>query len=162
MATSRAANTQKDSAQGLLASLIFSSALPQPKSAKVQRTPREVMLAAIEEQIKLCEADIQGEPLTIKKSRFIKNPDGSSVKTEVDVLPRRCYWLNADGNYLVSLRYGGSIPVELSPGNPSIVAGKSHEEVLPVLKTIKSAIEAGEADASIEVAAARMKRKKAA
>jgi hypothetical protein len=120
------------------------------------------MLDAINEQIKIVEAEMRGETYTVARTKVSKADDGSRLKSEVRVAPRRMFWQAQDGKWLIGLRYGGRIPLELAPGKPAIVAGAGLKEVISVLEVVQAAIQAGEADEAIEAAAAKAKRKAAA
>ncbi len=144
---------------GFLASLILSTEQAPTKAEAIQRSPRKVMLDAINEQIKIVEAEMRGETYKVARTKVSKADDGSRLKSEVRVAPRRMFWKADDGGWLVCLRYGGRIPVELSPGKPSIVAGAGIKEVIAVLEVVRDAVNAGELDASIQNAAVKAKRK---
>ena len=143
---------------GFLANLVFSSDVAPSKANIIKRSPRRVMLDSIHEQIKIVEAELRGEAYTVARTKKSKSEDGTRVKSEVPVVPRRMFW-EQGGKWFVSLRYGGRIPVELSPGKPSIVAGAGIKEVIAVLEVVRDAVNAGEADEAIHVAASKAKRK---
>ena len=132
----------------------------QSKAEKSQRSPRKVMLDAINEQIKIVDAEIRGETYTVPRTKVSKGADGSHVKNEIRIMPRRMFWKSDDGRWLVGLRYGGRIALELSPGKPSIAAGGSLNEVLAVLDIVKNAIETGEMDEAIRVTIVKIKWKR--
>jgi hypothetical protein len=144
---------------GFLANLVFSSDVAPSKANIIKRSPRRVMLDSIHEQIEIAKAALSGETYTNIRHRVIKNTDGARAKIETKVVPRRMFWKADDGRWLVGLRYGGRIPVELSPGKPSIVAGASLKEVIAVLEVVRDAVNAGEADEAIDMAASKAKRK---
>lgn len=144
---------------GFLANLVFSSDVAPSKANIIKRPPRRVMLDAIDEQIKIAKADLSGETYTNIRHRVVKDADGAREKIEAKVVPRRMFWKADDGRWLVGLRYGGRIPVELSPSKPSIVAGADIKDVVAVLEVVREAVNAGEADEAIHVAAGKAKRK---
>lgn len=90
-------------------------------------------------------------------TKVSKAEDGPPVKSNAQVVPRRMFWKADDGKWLIALR---CLPVEPSPGKPSIVAGEKLEEVLAVLDIVKNAIEADEMDEAIRVTAVKVKRKR--
>jgi len=144
---------------GFLANLVFSSDMAPSKANIIKRSPRRVMLDSIHEQIEIAKADLSGETYTNIRHRVVKDADGAREKIETKVVPRRMYWKADDDRWLVGLRYGGRIPVELSPGKPSIVAGAGIKEVIAVLEVLRDAVNAGEADEAIHMAAGKAKRK---
>lgn len=158
MTTNTRPAAKSPASAGLLATLRFSSQAPVSKGAQKQ-LPRQVMADALTEQIALAKADLAGETYEIVKSRFVKDAEGKSIKTDVRVTPRRMYWTTDDGTWMIALRYGGSIPVELSEGKPSIIAGTAMNDVVNILELILSAVKSGEIDAAISAAAHKMKRK---
>ena len=97
-------SSKTSSAQpSLLANLFFSSEKAPSKADVSQRSPRKVMLDAINEQIKIVEAEIQGETYTVSRIKVSKSEDGTRVNREVRVMPRRMFWQADDGRWLVGL-----------------------------------------------------------
>lgn len=83
---------------------------------------------------------------------------GKALVTEGSKKPRLWHWKKT-GTYFVSVYYG-TAPLDLGNGMNTIQAGKSLDDVLKVLETIKAAGEAGEltdkVNAAAEVVSARL------
>lgn len=152
-------STNKNVSGNILASLKFTSATKPTKQAEQQRSPRDVVLEFLKDQIELAKADLAGGEYTVSRTRFSKDDAGKSIKKVVNVAPRRAYWHGSE--WLGALKYGNII-IELSPGNPSFVLGSKLEDVVKTFELISKAVEAGECDAQIAAAAEKARRKKAA
>jgi hypothetical protein len=151
--------TTKNTNAGILAGLKFTTATKPTKALEQTRSPRDVVLEFIKDQIELAKADLAGTEYVVARTRFAKDDGGKSVKKIVNVAPRRAYWRNG-AEWLAALKYGNLI-VELSPGNPSFVAGAKLEDVIKTFSLVKQAVETGECDAQIVQAAEKAKRKAA-
>jgi hypothetical protein len=151
------ARGDKIKAASILAALKFSSA-PQPKKTQPdQRSPRDVVREFLAQQMGLVVADISGKPFTVTKTRFKKDGRGGSVKTTVEVTPRRSYWQGDDGKFYLTLRYGATV-IHPTPGMTSIEAGSSLDGVRNTLELIQKAVDAGELDSAAEAARTNARR----
>jgi hypothetical protein len=151
-------STSKNTSGSILAGLKFTAATKPTKQSEQQRSPRNVVLEFLKDQTELAKADIAGGEYTVSRTRFSKDDAGKSIKKVVNVAPRRAYWQHGS-EWLGALKYGNVI-VELSPGNPSFVAGAKLEDVVKTFELISKAVEAGECDAQIAAAAGKAKRHK--
>ena len=149
--------TTKSTTAGILAGLKFTTAMKPTKALEQHRSPRDVVLEFLNDQINLANADLAGTEYTVSRARFAKDDAGKSVKKIVNVSPRRAYWQNG-AEWLGAIKYGNVI-VDLSEGNPSFVAGAKLEDVVKTFELVKKAVEAGECDVQIAVAAEKAKRK---
>jgi hypothetical protein len=87
----------------------------------------------------------------IHKFRSVRDPE-SGVKKQVEV-PKRIkpWWFQSEaGKVCIAIRYG-SYTLELAKGKPSIEVA-SAADLIKTLEVIKTAVEAGELDAQIELA----------
>jgi hypothetical protein len=141
----------------LIESLQFRS-VARPTRA-TSKTPRAILLDFLDQQTALVNAEMDERELRVVKHRYAKDADGKPVKRRIQVKPRRAYW-EADGEWLLECRYG-NVPVELSPGNPTIFAGSDLQQVAATLATIRRAVERGEADEALAVAVEKARRKSA-
>lgn len=123
------------------------------------KTPRKMLLDFLDQQIALVNADMTDRELRVDKDRYTKDANGKPVKKRVQVKPRRAYW-NADGEWLLECRHG-NVPIEFSPGSPTIFAGSSIQQVAATLATIRRAVENGEADEAVSAAVEKARRKSA-
>ncbi len=157
--TSPRASTKPTAYTSVLAKLQFSTEMPLPKGAKAQRSPRDVMIDALSEQIEISKARIEGGLYTKSKIKVVKDGEGNTVKTDVQSEPRSMFWKSASGAWMISLRYGGRVPVELSAGKPSVIVGPDIQDVATVLNAMREATQAGEFDEAINAAAEKARRK---
>jgi hypothetical protein len=122
----------------------------------VKRSPKNLVLEFIDHQIGLATAESSGDRFSVRRMRYKKRADGTTYREVVSAKPRRCFW-EAAGQWLLECRYG-NIPIEFSPGQPTIFAGRTLDDVIAVLVTLRAADDAGEADNAIVDAARRAAR----
>ena len=143
-----------------LSQLKFSDQVPPTSLFKA--TPVEKMrlavLANIETQRVLLKIEM-GETITLTKT--VKKTNDAGVINEVVVTkrPRKWFWKDAKGVYLLQMIYGGH-PVIIN-GKTSIEAG-SAENVQKVLDILSNAVSKGELDAQLAAAKAQRKSSKKA
>jgi hypothetical protein len=107
------------------------------------------------EQIQLAKSQAEGTNFTMTQFRSVVDPDGGRRSVEV---PRRvrAWWWTTDTNKLaLNIRYGAR-KLEISKGK-SAVEIATLADLVPTLELIKQAVEAGELDAQIEVAALKLR-----
>jgi len=120
------------------------AAMPVMRSATPEQHRRNKLVNALSEQKAMAEAERDGRVYSVTRRRWVSNDTGE--KTLVDV-PKRLkrWWLNdANGNCLLTLRYGNKV-VEIEKGKAAIVVGKS-DKLLATIDTLISAVKAGELD----------------
>jgi hypothetical protein len=136
------------------------SEAPRPNAAQRRsKNPRQVVLDGIEAQLAL----LKNPDHSVERTRYVKVVQGGETKTvkkNVRSKPRPWFWLSDEGTYLVQLRYGSSIALEIEPGKPSIVAGKLVKDVEKVFQQVTVAVKAGDLDKQIAVAKGKAKRSK--
>jgi hypothetical protein len=123
----------------------------KPRNMPVIVVRRNKLAAKLWEQIQLAKSQIDGTPFVIHKFRSIRDPE-SGVKKQVEV-PKRIkpWWFQSEtGKVCIAIRYG-SYTLELAKGKPSIEVA-SAADLIKTLEVIKTAVEAGELDAQIELA----------
>ena len=97
--------TTKSTNAGILAGLKFTTATKPSKALEQHRSPRDVVLEFLNDQINLAKADIAGTEYIVARTRFAKDETGKSVKKIVNVAPRRAYW-KSGVEFLGGLKYG--------------------------------------------------------
>ena len=123
-----------------------------------QRTPRDVIVAALSEQIALAQATMRGETFTVERLVYQKGEKGKVTKT---VTPRP-WWFETDGKFFGELRFGNG-PVDLSgKGLTAFECGGALSDVITVFEKLRDAVGAGEFDAQIAQAREKATRKAAA
>ena len=118
---------------------------------------RNKLAAKLWEQIQLAKSQIDGTPFVIHKFRSVQDPE-SGVKKQVEV-PKRIkpWWFQSEaGKVCIAIRYG-SYTLELAKGKPSIEVA-SAADLIKTLEVIKTAVEAGELDAQIELASKNLRQ----
>ncbi len=130
-----------------------------------QRTPSKItpvvhrrnkLMGKIKDQIALARAAAEGASFQAQRQRTIVDAE-TGLRRSVAV-PRRIrpWWFMADnGKTAVSVRYGATV-LELSKGRFAIELADS-SELVSALETVSAAVQAGELDAAIEVAAVKLR-----
>lgn len=123
----------------------------KPRNMPVIVVRRNKLAAKLWEQIQLAKSQIDGTPFVIHKFRSVRDPE-TGVKKQVEV-PKRIkpWWFQSEaGKVCIAIRYG-SYTLELAKGMSSIEVA-SAADLIKTLEVIKTAVEAGELDAQIELA----------
>lgn len=108
------------------------------------------------DQLQLAKAQSNGEHYAPMRTRTVKDPD-TGLRREVQ-MPKRVkpWWFVSDsGKVCLNVRYGSKV-LELSKGKTAIEV-TSPVELIKTLETIKTAVDAGELDAQIELASQALK-----
>lgn len=124
-----------------------------------KRNPRDVVIETIDLQVKAIEAEKKGEVFTVERQRYVNvTEDGRDrrIKTMVQAKPKPWWWQES-GLFFVQARFGTHL-IEVAEGKPTIEAGKSLNDVIQVLLTLRDMVTKGELDEPIN--AAREKAKK--
>jgi hypothetical protein len=117
---------------------------------------RNKLSSKLWEQIQLAKSQLEGTQFVVTKFRSVKDRETGIIK-QLEV-PKRIkpWWFQSDeGKVCFSVRYG-SWTIDLAKGKPSVEV-ESGEELVKALTTIKIAVEAGELDAQIEIASAKLR-----
>jgi len=123
-----------------------------------QRSPRDVIVGALSEQIALAQATMRGETFTVKRQVYRKGEQGKVTKA---VTPRP-WWFEADGKFFGELRFGNGA-VDLSgKGLTAFEVGTTLSDVITIFEKLRDAVSAGEFDAQIAQARDKATRKAAA
>ena len=120
-------------------------------AADPMKQRRGKLIAKLEEQKAIAEADFTGKEFIATKKVWLENEAGVKELVERKRKVRRWYWRGTD-SWFLHMRYGAKI-VNLGNGNNAIEA-KSDKELLGVLDTCIEAVKAGELDKAIEEMAA--------
>ncbi len=128
----------------------------RPTSMPVLQIRRNKLLKKLHEQIQLAEAQQSGQTFTAKRLRIVRDAETGLTKTvEVAKRVRAWWWVGEGGKLCLNVKYGANT-VELSKGKYAIALA-SADDIVPVLATLKVAIEAGELDSQIEAVAGVVK-----
>lgn len=137
-----------------LAKLTIKRVLRQDTLDPVQ-SRRNKLLSAIEDQLKVAEAAVQGKEHVVTVSRWTKNDLGERVRIERQRVTRAWFFAQ-DGGHYVQCKYGSKPLVLSKDGNAVFV--KQLTEVTSVLQAFYAAAAAGEFDSAIAEAAKRPTR----
>ena len=109
-------------------------------------------------QIQLANALNNGESYTEKKFRTLKDRQtGETRSVEVMKRIRQMWFVSENGKVCVQIKYGSKI-LEFSKGKNAIEVS-SGEELITALNTLKTAVESGELDSQLNLAADSVKEK---
>jgi hypothetical protein len=122
------------------------------------RSPRDVIVGALNEQIALAQATMRGEAFTVERLVYQKGEKGKVAKR---VTPRQ-WWFETDGKFFGELRFGNG-PVDLSgKGLTAFECGTALSDVVAIFEKLRDAVGVGEFDAQIAQAREKAIRKAAA
>jgi hypothetical protein len=116
---------------------------------------RNKLLKKIGDQIALVAATINGEHYVQKRFRTVTNEHGQRVSVEVPQRVRAWWWQQDNGKFALSIKYG-SKTVPLS-AKANAVECATLADVADALQLVKTVVLAGELDAQIEVASAKLR-----
>ena len=123
-----------------------------------QRSPRDVIVGSLSEQISLAQATMRGETFTVERQVYKKGEKGKVTQT---VKPRP-WWFEADGKFFGELRFGNGL-VDLSlKGLTAFECGGALADVVTVFEKLRDAVRAGDFDPQIAQAREKATRKGAA
>ncbi len=127
---------------------------PQAQSLIQQR--RSKLLGRLREQMQLAQAAESGVAAQFTRSRQIKDADTGEKRTIQQSKRVKAWWsMNEAGKLTLTVRYGSKL-LEFARGKAGIEVS-SKEELVPTLQIICDAVSAGELDAQIETASAKLK-----
>lgn len=138
-----------------LATLKLSTAV-KPTHMPAVQVRRNKMSRRLWEQIELARAQQAGTEFAPVKFRSYQDKE-TGLRKQVETTKRvKQWWFTADnGKLTMNVRYGARL-IELAKGKSSIEIGGT-DQLVPTLELIKQAVEAGELDAQIEVAANKLR-----
>ena len=109
-------------------------------------------------QIQLANALNNGDSYTEKKFRTLKDRQtGETRSVEVMKSIRQMWFVGENGKVCLQIKYGSKI-LEFSKGKNAIEVS-SGEELIAALNTLKTAVESGELDSQLNLAADSVKEK---
>ena len=114
---------------------------------------RTKLISAIEEQLKVAEAQFNGDVYEVQRKSWVKNEQGEKVLVE-RMSTVRPWYFEQDGGWYVQCKYGNRV-LDLGKGNAVFV--KKLEQVVDALLSFKAAVGAGELDKVASKVAARRK-----
>ena len=137
------------------------SALKLTASKKTLQVPNIVqrrlkLVRRIWEQIELAKAEQSGTKFVVSKFRSYTDKE-SGLRKQIETNKRIKSWVfvGDNGKLAIAVRYGSKI-LELAKGKYAIEVANNND-VVPTLQIIKTAVEAGELDAAIEIASLKLR-----
>ena len=132
-------------------------AAKRPTQMPAVQVRRNKLSNKLFEQIKLATALRDGSTYAPLRLRSVRDRDTGEVKRME--LPKRIrqWWFTAEnGKVCVQIKYG-SKTLELGGKGKNSVEVTNGDELIKVLETIKSAVEAGELDGQLELAGLKLR-----
>ena len=127
---------------------LISAKRPAQMPPVVQR--RHKLAKRIWEQIQLATAAKEGKSYAPTKLRTVKNEEtGESTTITTNKRIKEWWFVTDSGKLCVSLRYGAKV-ISLGSKGASAVELANANDLIPVLETLKAAVEGGELDAQLE------------
>jgi len=116
---------------------------------------RAKLCSKLTEQMELATAQHEGRLYAPVKLKSVVD-SASGERRRIETAKRvKQWWWDANGKTLLSVRYGSKVIPLTSKANAIELA--SHADLVPTLQLIKQAVEAGELDAQIETASAKLR-----
>ena len=138
-----------------LATLKLSAAV-KPTHMPAVQVRRNKLAKRLWEQTELAKAQQAGTQFTTTKFRTVVEND-TGLRKQIEVSKRiKQWWFTTDsGKLALSVRYGARL-LELAKGKFAVELA-SEKELVPTLEIIKAAVLAGELDAAMEIASAKLR-----
>ena len=116
----------------------------------VEQRLRRKLIARLQEQKELVEAELEGKHLVRTHTKFVHNAEtGETTRQEVPKRTKRWFWKEQDGTVCLKLFYGSSI-IGLADG--STIEAKGLDKLPSTIDTIVEAVETGELDEPLKIA----------
>lgn len=117
---------------------------------------RNKLAKRIWEQIELAKAEQTGSQFAVSRFRSYTDKE-TGLRKQVETQKRiKAWWFVGDnGKLALAVRYGSKV-LELAKGKFAVEVGAA-AELVSTLQVIKSAVEAGELDAAIDIAANKLR-----
>lgn len=138
-----------------LATLKLSAAV-KPTHMPAVQLRRNKLAKRLWEQAELAKAQQAGAQFFVTKFRsVVENDTGMRKQVEVNTRIKQWWFTTDSGKLALSVRYGARL-LELAKGKFAVELA-SEKELVPTLEIIKAAVLAGELDAAMEIASAKLR-----
>ena len=138
-----------------LATLKLSTAV-KPTHMPAVQLRRNKLAKRLWEQTELAKAQQSGAQFFVTKFRsVVENDTGMRKQVEVNTRIKQWWFTTDSGKLALSVRYGARL-LELAKGKFAVELA-SEKELVPTLEIIKAAVLAGELDAAMEIASAKLR-----
>ena len=133
----------------MLKGLSFAAAPRAATQLSVEEVRRNKLIAHLQEQRAIAEAEAAGEQHVVMRRRWQLSPTGEKTRVEVEKRLKRWWTAQADGQVVLVVRWGSRV-IEWERGKAAIAVGERNKLVV-VLDKLIAATQAGELDAHIAV-----------
>lgn len=120
--------------------------------ARVATTPQEArrqkLIAKLEEQMALAEAEAAGRKHVVLKKAWTRDSDGNKTLVEREKRIKAWWWETGDALTMV-VRYGAK-PIDLGRGGKRAISVPNIAAVPATIQTVIEAVKMGELDLAIE------------
>ena len=117
---------------------------------------RNKLIKRLYEQIELAKALAEGREYTTTRLRTVKDAETNETKTvSLPVRVKVWWWTAENGKLCVTIKYGAKT-IELAKGKTAVELA-SKDELVNVLETLKTAVDAGELDEQINAVSGAVK-----
>ena len=139
-----------------LAALKFTTAKKPAQLSPIQNR-RSKLVAKLDEQIALATALAEGRIYAPTKTKVVVDAD-SGEKRSVETAKRmkQWWWNLGDGKLALTVRYGSKV-LAIGSKDKNAIEVASASELVKTLEVVKAATVAGELDAAIEAASAKLR-----
>ena len=134
----------------MLKGLSFAAAPRAATQLSVEEVRRNKLIAHLQEQRAIAEAEATGERHVVMRRRWQLSPTGEKTRVEVEKRLKRWWSTQADGQVVLVVRWGSRV-IEWERGKAAIVVG-DRSKLVAVLDKLIAATQAGELDAHIAAA----------
>lgn len=128
---------------------LVSATRTQVKDPVVLR--RNKLVEKLQEQLLMAESKLTGRVYAPTKIRTVVDEAGNRKTVEVPKKVREWYWMSEGGKVNISIKYGAAT-LYLNAKNATAIELPSMEELVSVIKSLKTAVFEGEFDKAIESA----------
>jgi hypothetical protein len=116
---------------------------------------RQKLSVKLDEQIQLAKAQAEGRVFAPTRLRSVVDAETGEKRRVESVKRVQPWWWSDGGKVHISVRYGAK-PIEFAKGKNAIEVG-SAADVVSTLELVKQAVAAGELDAQIDAASAKLR-----
>ena len=134
----------------MLKGLNFTVAPRAATQLSVEEVRRNKLIAHLQEQRAIAEAEAAGEQHVVMRRRWQLSPTGEKTRVEVEKRLKRWWTVQADGQVVLLVRWGSRV-IEWERGKAAIVVGE-RTKLVAVLDKLISATQAGDLDEHIAAA----------
>ena len=134
----------------MLKGLSFAAAPRAATQLSVEEVRRNKLIAHLQEQRAIAEAEAAGEQHVVMRRRWQLSPTGEKTRVEVEKRLKRWWTAQADGQVVLVVRWGSRV-IEWERGKAAIVVGE-RSKLVAVLDKLIAATQAGELDSHIAAA----------